>query len=1238
MKKRIISLIAVISLVTSAANFTIAFAENDGKQIVYVSPDGSDSNPGTKERPLKTLDGAKNKVAQLMLTSKNGIDVVFRQGEYRFSSTAEFDEANSGTAENPIVYKAYDNEKVEFKGSVEIDASKGKRVTDQNILSRMYESVWNKVVCFDLTELGIKSAMIRQAANVDTSWPLNNGEMNGVYVDDTSMTLSQWPNGEATYVRWENAVGPHTIEYTDNAPNRWGKAKDFWLGGYPTFDYYYVRSGVTEVNTAEKTISIYSNTSSHTFSSFQARRWKAFNLLEEIDFPGEYYIDPESMMLYIYPPYSLENARMEIAWLNTPLISITNASNITFEGITFSQTRGNAISMMYVDNIDIIGCTFENIQGYGVYARGQNNARTDKDYWQVQDIDVSYNCDIKESIFNNIGSSAIYMSGGNVDTLKKSNNVIADNMIYRANYLAKYMMAIQLFGCGTTIVNNNISKCPGIGIRFYGNDHTIMYNEIHDVIQEADDSGAIYTGRNSIQRGTEIAYNYLHDLKSTEKLPFGFQSGIYWDDNHTGINAHHNIIKNSRVDLASNGSVDCNFSENISVDIEAKKWHYINGGYSVNHNGGETATNYEFGSYIANPELYYERYPTLKQLFSYKSLDPELAKFNKLKNNLSVNSCEATTGTNTLKYSDVTGNLELEECNDFVDPEREDYRIKANSETAQKVKGILTDEFDIEQIGLLHNVTLNKETAPFRQLYPQNGEQAVQSSSVEFVWENAFGATKYNLVIATDPDLKNVVYDEIVPYNLVKVEGLKNNTVYYWKVTAQNRSRDLFCDWESTSCVYSFKTGKYDVIDTVFLNEEIKKAQENIINLNEGDEIGQYPKGTAARIHSMIKRANILKNSKLGIVSQKSVDSMAATLSKSLRKIGMVNKGFLDITEYIDEDSEWGGSGTREGGAITVQGVASGASQGGTKTLANTTGSCLYSFDAKLNTDNWAIIAFSKFIDMVPYSAANNGYYICVKDDLVELQIATGTSASVVETIYKSFANDGQYHHLEFGFVNVGIGNIIGLYVDKEPWIEYLDVINPSVNTNCELSAFVVANDNDSISIRPSKEISSQEEFDDFVLRNLNRAAKAVLDSFETEDEIALFKNGSTKIIAPNGIFDVSYAPNKYINGKLMMAFDKVDEVFGVQTLEEDGKFFVVGDTKRQITNIGEQNGYAMVSVEEILDILGKSSTKSDAHDMLVSGTIIYMNNVSYLNKSSELMEMLEDNKSDFLFEKESGK
>ena len=102
-------------------------------------------------------------------------------------------------------------------------------------------------------------------------------------------------------------------------------------------------------------------------------------------------------------------------------------------------------------------------------------------------------------------------------------------------------------------------------------------------------------------------------------------------------------------------------------------------------------------------------------------------------------------------------NTEGVDYNDiFVDPEKQDFRLKKDSEIAKAMPNILNEEnFDIEKIGMLRDMEFNETTSPFRMLLPENGSSNVSPSAAEFAWESAYGANHYRLVVATDPELKN---------------------------------------------------------------------------------------------------------------------------------------------------------------------------------------------------------------------------------------------------------------------------------------------------------------------------------------------------------------------------------------------------------------------------------------------------------------------------------------------------
>lgn len=72
---------------------------------IYVAMTGNDANPGTKARPLATIQAAVNKL-------QPGDTCLVRGGTYRETVTFP----RSGTADKPITLKPYGNERVTMSG------------------------------------------------------------------------------------------------------------------------------------------------------------------------------------------------------------------------------------------------------------------------------------------------------------------------------------------------------------------------------------------------------------------------------------------------------------------------------------------------------------------------------------------------------------------------------------------------------------------------------------------------------------------------------------------------------------------------------------------------------------------------------------------------------------------------------------------------------------------------------------------------------------------------------------------------------------------------------------------------------------------------------------------------------------------------------------------------------------------------------------------------------------------
>ncbi|CAN0180829.1 unnamed protein product, partial [Chrysoparadoxa australica] len=96
-----------------------AISQSD-KTDIYVSPVGSDANPGTMELPLLTLKGARDHVRQIKALARGDVNVWFRRGEYFLNETVVFSLEDSGNDDLAITYSAYPGEKPVFSSGKEI--------------------------------------------------------------------------------------------------------------------------------------------------------------------------------------------------------------------------------------------------------------------------------------------------------------------------------------------------------------------------------------------------------------------------------------------------------------------------------------------------------------------------------------------------------------------------------------------------------------------------------------------------------------------------------------------------------------------------------------------------------------------------------------------------------------------------------------------------------------------------------------------------------------------------------------------------------------------------------------------------------------------------------------------------------------------------------------------------------------------------------------------------------------
>lgn len=107
----IISACILVSVIIAFAYDKTGAKEAEPANCLFVSPDGNDQNEGTKEKPFRTLKQAAKKAVP-------GTTVMIREGTYHET----LDVRESGSAEKPITFQNYENEKVVISGESVKDA------------------------------------------------------------------------------------------------------------------------------------------------------------------------------------------------------------------------------------------------------------------------------------------------------------------------------------------------------------------------------------------------------------------------------------------------------------------------------------------------------------------------------------------------------------------------------------------------------------------------------------------------------------------------------------------------------------------------------------------------------------------------------------------------------------------------------------------------------------------------------------------------------------------------------------------------------------------------------------------------------------------------------------------------------------------------------------------------------------------------------------------------------------
>jgi len=488
----------------------------------HVAPDGDDDNPGTREKPFATPEAARDAIRRLKRRKgasalRGGATVYLCGGIYERTGTFKLEKRDSGTPDAPIVYRSRRGETARFVGGRKIPGEAFVPVTDKSILARIISpQARKKVMQVNLRKLGITDFGQIEMRGFGWGAPAHME----LFFNGVPMQLARYPN-EGRFMRVGKHVSMRAIKYTGGRPARWAKARDFWLHGNWKWIWadQYVPGG--RIDPGRKIIKLKAPLG---WECEKGKPFYAVNLLEEIDVPGEWYLDRKKGVLYFWPPSQPKRADICVSILKDDLLSVKDAAHITFRNVSFEVARGRLVCVEGGDGIVLVGCTLRNA--------GNDAARIAGRRCGLERCEVAYT-----------GDSGAILSGGNRGKLIPGENFVRNCHVHDFGRWRKtYTPAVAFEGVGHTIAHNHFHDGPHAAIVFGGNNHTVEYNHIHDVGKFASNGGAIYTGLGWDQRGSVIRYNFIHDLRG--RIPGGDYGvmGIYLDDCNSGNTVCGNIL------------------------------------------------------------------------------------------------------------------------------------------------------------------------------------------------------------------------------------------------------------------------------------------------------------------------------------------------------------------------------------------------------------------------------------------------------------------------------------------------------------------------------------------------------------------------------------------------------------------------------------------------------------------------------------------------------------------------
>ncbi|HEY9768028.1 MAG TPA: hypothetical protein V6C71_05900 [Coleofasciculaceae cyanobacterium] len=488
------------------ASLAMSVCEPEG---YFVSPNGSNDNPGTIDRPFKTVQKCADAV-------QPGETCWLRKGTYRETIQPKV----SGTKEKPIVFAAYKNEQVTISGVEVVKDLLPHRGSiyrsDVTLPSDGYNDTG-----FLANQIFVNGEMMPEARfpNLDSQRDLLRPTLLGGGIKSQGGTAATIENSEIPSL------------------------SEGWVGARVwTNEWYTTRTGKITGGTAEKL------TAQMTAPWDRGGFWfYLFGKLELLDAEGEWFYDGSSQNLYLWSPDSKTPQTVEAKQRNFAF-DLSDRSYITVRNLNLfanTITTSDRSTGVVID---------------GIRAKYVSHHMTLPPLPESEKADDSDDALFLAAHAHDTGiqlrgdghilkNSVIDWSSGNGVLLEGNDHQVTNNIITNTNYQVSYAAPVRINGNGHKITYNTIKRTGRDAISWDwhtagidGRNIEIAYNDISNFGMLSTDLGAVYVCCHVNLEGGSIHHNWIRDTQAFS--PFWGTRGIYLDIESFNSTIHHNVVWN----------------------------------------------------------------------------------------------------------------------------------------------------------------------------------------------------------------------------------------------------------------------------------------------------------------------------------------------------------------------------------------------------------------------------------------------------------------------------------------------------------------------------------------------------------------------------------------------------------------------------------------------------------------------------------------------------------------------